>query len=252
MMFDKAELLFVCTANTGLARIAEGTMRAKLARAGLEDEYTLRSAALPVDLQPGDGIAGGGDEPGASFHLPGQPLSAERVNQADLILVMSRAEQRAILDTFVGAAGKTTLLNDMAGSAHEIAGVDTPSPRAFHRLCQELEPLVEAGFETILSRAATARADTMARVGLSTVLYHAEFVSPPVADLFALFRRAGFKLVDWAHDLNDDRVYTLAEMDRFAELLAANDLRCEQVHGMETSQFNPVARGEGLDRYVAI
>jgi sugar phosphate isomerase/epimerase len=92
----------------------------------------------------------------------------------------------------------------------------------------------------------------MARVGLSTGLYHGEFVTPPLPQVLALSKRAGFNYIDWAHDSNDDRTYTPAEMDHFAELLAANGLACEQVHGTETSQFNPVARGEALDQYVAI
>jgi sugar phosphate isomerase/epimerase/protein-tyrosine-phosphatase len=252
MAFERAEILFVCAANTGLARIVEGHVRANLTRAGLKDEYRLRSAALPDDPVAQGAIGGNREEAEAGFRLPGQLLSAERINQADLILVMTRADLRAVVGTFVGATGKTTLLSDMAGSAHDISGVDTPSPDAFRRLSQELEPVVGVAFETILSRADKARADMMARVGLSTILYHSEFVTPPLAEVLALFRRAGFKFVDWTHDMSDDRIYSPVEMDQFAELLAANDLECEQLHGMETGQFNPVARGEALDRYVAI
>ena len=251
-MFERAEILFVCTANTGLARLAEAALRARLERAGLADNYNLLSAMLPADLQPTDGVEGGGHGLETGLHVPGQPLTEERVNRADLILVMSGAEQRATRNSFAGAAEKTALVSEMAGSAHDIVALDAPSRGAFRRLYKQLEALVERGFETILRRADGARAVTMGRVGLSTGLYHPEFVTPPLPDVLALFKRAGFNFADWAHDSNDDRIYTPAEMDQFAELLAANDLECEQVHGMETSQFNPVARGEGLDRYVAI
>ena len=112
--------------------------------------------------------------------------------------------------------------------------------------------LVEAGFETILSQAEAARAATMARVGLSTSLCRGGNVSLSLAKVLALIGQAGVRFVDWAHDSQDGRVYTPAEMDRMAGLLEANGLKCQQVHGFEDSQFNPVARGEALDRYVAI
>ena len=57
-MFEKAEILFVCIVNTGLAWMAEGAMRAKLPQAGRPVQAAQRG-------QVGRPAAGGPD-PGSS------------------------------------------------------------------------------------------------------------------------------------------------------------------------------------------
>ena len=251
-MFKRAEILFVCTANTGLARMAEGAMWARLGRAGLAEQYSLHAALLPTDLQPAAGDARGRDELGGSYVLLGQTVSEEWVNQADLVLVMSRAEQRAVLEHFAGARMKTCLLSEMAGPARDIAGAETPTTRNFERLCRDIQALVDAGFDTILSRADAARAATMAGVGMSTGTFHYEFIRPSLDETLALFQRVGARFAEFSWNIDDDHVVTPEEMAQYSESFDAHNLRCESVHGFENTRVHAVTEGEALNRYVAV
>ncbi|GAJ05407.1 unnamed protein product, partial [marine sediment metagenome] len=73
----------------------------------------------------------------------------------------------------------------------------------------------------------------MTRVGFSSCIFH-EVTGPSLPEMFALFRRAKIRFVDWCHDAEHDIIYTPEEIDEFAELPEVNDLKCEQVHGFET------------------
>ena len=252
-MFETAEILFVCTDRTGLARMAEGALRERLFRAGMSDRCKLVSRVLPAAVLPRASLPDYGQtELGRGFQVSGMPLTQDQVGQADLILVMSETERRALSEHFVGAEGKTCLLGEMDGARREVSGTGTVSQAEFVRLCREVNGLVDVGFETIVQRANAARTATMQRVGLSSIIYYFEFVPPSLDETLAWFSHAGIQYVDWCHDLCDDRVYTARELDRLAELFEANDLRCEFIHGFENSQVHAITDGQTLDRYVAV
>jgi sugar phosphate isomerase/epimerase/protein-tyrosine-phosphatase len=252
-MFEKAQILFVCTAGAGLSRTAKSFVQAKLARAGAADEYRLDSAVLAsaAEWRPPTGEHDPAELARRS-DSSSRPLTPELVGQADLILVMSEAERRAVLGEFEWAAQKTFLLTEMVESRCGASGLTGPSQQSFDGRRQEMEALLEASFESILQRANSARETTMARVGLSTVIFVDEQVPPSLPDTLDLFRRARVRFVDWCHDFEDNRIYATAEMDHFAELLQAKGLRCRMVHGVDNSEAHAVTQGEALDRYVAI
>jgi protein-tyrosine-phosphatase len=105
-------LLFVCTGNTCRSPIAEAAARAELERRGWS-HVQVRSA----------GVAAAADAP-ASEHAVSvlaergidlsahrsQPLTAELVEWADLILAMSSSHRFALQD--LGAATKTAMVTD--------------------------------------------------------------------------------------------------------------------------------------------
>ena len=252
MEVEKAEILFVSTANTGLSEIAEGFGRERLSRAGLAGRYRLHSAVLPITPErPGPPADYG--HPGWCYDLRCQPLTQEKVAQADLVIAMSERERQAISQDFIGAKGRTFLLSRMAGDARDISDLAAPSRETLERRRRMVKPIIDAGFQRILEQAETTRAATMARVGLATVLFALEPVPPTLPETLSLFKRAGVPLVEWTcDDMEDDRVYTPEQMERLAALLEANDLKCELAHGFESSRFNAVAEGQALDRYVAV
>jgi sugar phosphate isomerase/epimerase len=119
-------------------------------------------------------------------------------------------------------------------------------------LCEEVQGLIEAGFDAILGRAEAARAATMARVGLSTGIYHYEFIRPSLDKTLALFARAGAQFAEFSWNIDDDHVVTPAEMAQYAESFQAHSLKCESVHGFENTRVHAVTAGEARDRYVAV
>jgi sugar phosphate isomerase/epimerase len=92
----------------------------------------------------------------------------------------------------------------------------------------------------------------LSRVGLSTTIWDQEEIKPSLPETLVLFSQVGAHFVDWAHDRQDDRLYTTAEMDRFADLLQDQALRGELLHGFETRTVHAVAEGQALDRYVSV
>ena len=246
-MFERAEIVFVSRPGSDLSHAAEDAMRAGLERVNMADRYVLHSAVLLPEADPlvlGTKHRG---EPSST-----ETLNQQLVAQADLILVINGAEREAVLREFPGAERRIFLLAEPAGTApDDSSGEPSLEDEAPDIQRQAIEARVQGQFGPILHQADLARNATMARVGLSNVIFDVEPVRPSMAETLGLFSRAGARFVDWCL-ADSTAIYSPAEMDHFAELLEANDLRCEMVHGVENPEVHAVSQGEDLDRYVAV
>ena len=147
-------VLIVCTANMCRSPMAEVIFRSLVKRAGDGDRIRVASA----------GTWGSREELAATYaqevvREDGLDLSKHRsriltqqdVDEADLILVMERAHSDDILMRFVRAEAKVRLLSEMAAKSHDIKDPYGGSRQAYEGTKQEIEQLLEAGYERIVS-----------------------------------------------------------------------------------------------------
>jgi protein-tyrosine phosphatase len=139
------EILVVCSGNICRSPYAEGYLRLRLARAGRPD-VSIRSAGTL-------GIVGSPPSPEtltlaaeAGFDLAGHrsaALAYDRVDEADVILVMEEAHRRAIAGRYPEDAGKVRLLSAFHPGARgmpRVPDIFDPigMPMAEYRRCFQL------------------------------------------------------------------------------------------------------------------
>jgi len=127
-------LLFVCAGNTCRSPLAEGLARALLA----DRSVTVASAGLtatagaPAHPETLAALARRG------LALPGfasRPLTARMLEEATLVLVMTRAQAAAIASRFPEQAAKVAL----AGDGQELADPLDRGPAAYEQVASALE-----------------------------------------------------------------------------------------------------------------
>jgi len=149
-------ILFVCTGNICRSPMAAGLLRARLRASGRADEYQVLSAgtwtengrpashyARVVMAERGIDISG---------HRT-QEITQRLVDTADLILVMTRAHRESLAAEFPDAASKIYLLSEMIGRSYDIADPYSASPAYYAYCADELETIIEQGYERILALA---------------------------------------------------------------------------------------------------
>lgn len=152
-MAEPRVILIVCTGNVCRSPMAAGLLQHRLASAGLESRYEVRSAGTwattgsPAAAYARQVMAERGID--ISEHRS-RDISAEDVAGVDLILVMTEAQREALLAEFPGARSKTYLLSEMIGKRYDIAD-PYGSGRAYYEYCAEdLSSIIEVGFGRIL------------------------------------------------------------------------------------------------------
>lgn len=133
--------------------MAAAFLQHKLAENGLADSYRVRSAGtwaqngLPASAYARLVMAEKGLD--LSSHLSHE-LTAQDVAQAALILVMTQYHKEALLAEFPEARDKTFLLSEMVGKRFDIADPFGTALMNYQYCANELENLIEEGYEEIL------------------------------------------------------------------------------------------------------
>jgi protein-tyrosine-phosphatase len=157
-------ILFVCSGNTCRSPLAEAIARRALAEEGLDGFHVSSAGAFAAD---GGRASAGSLEAARAAGLDleafvSRALSAELVENADLILVMEPAHRSAVLGLSPQADTKTLLLGELAGEEGPQAAVPDPfggSAEAYQRTYRRLEELIHAGLGRVAEMARRKEAE---------------------------------------------------------------------------------------------
>lgn len=146
-------LLIVCTGNVCRSPMAVGLLRDKLIREKMNQHVRVRSGGIwALEGQLASAYARqvmAEKDLDISEHR-GRNLTQTVVDEADLILVMTRQHEQTIARNFDGDMGKVHLLSEMIGPAYDIQDPYGGSLPDYRRTAAELEDLIERGSARIL------------------------------------------------------------------------------------------------------
>jgi protein-tyrosine phosphatase len=151
-----ATILLVCSANICRSPMAEHILHRQVERAGDATRLLVASA----------GTWAMSDEPASDtaqqiMAEDGYDLSAHRshslnqqdIDNAELILVMTRGQREDILARFSRVEGKIRLLSEMAGKGYDIADPYGGTTEDYAHTKGELENILALGYQRILALA---------------------------------------------------------------------------------------------------
>jgi protein-tyrosine-phosphatase len=150
-------ILFVCSGNYCRSPLAEGLARLRLKQAGYDGPFVVRSAgtlpeyegqlAAPLVLEVLREIGADGQ-----FNPPHQ-ITADEIQQADLILGIARQHLAWIGERYPAASACTSLLSDLIGERWDVIdpGVQELEPL---RVCRNtIDHVISTGLPELVRRA---------------------------------------------------------------------------------------------------
>jgi len=149
----KKTIIFVCTGNVCRSPMAAGLLYEKLMREDTADQVRVRSAGIwALEGRPASAYA---LQVMREHNLDitahrGRNLTQADVDDADLILVMTRRHADIIVRDLERTEGKVHLLGEMADSAHDILDPYGGSLADYRRTARELNDLIERGYLRII------------------------------------------------------------------------------------------------------
>lgn len=149
-------ILFVCTGNLCRSPMAAGLLRKKLAEEGLDGRYEVRSAGVQA-------VEGSRASRNAIIVMAQQwiditdhvahTITADDMEKASLILVMTRDHQTLLHQTWPQYAWKVHLLSEMSGKRQDVQDPYGSSMKKYEATADLLARYIDAGFERILELA---------------------------------------------------------------------------------------------------
>ena len=160
-MTEQATILLVCTGNFSRSPMAVAILEDLLREDGRETDFRVRSAgtwtregiaASPLAMEA---MAEKGLD--VSTHRS-HHLSRQDVEQAALIITMTRDQQEALLAEFPVAADRTFLLSELAGERHDISDPSgSDSLKSYRECASEIGRLLRSGYPCLVGLAAGDR-----------------------------------------------------------------------------------------------
>lgn len=152
-------ILVVCTGNICRSPMAAGLLRSRLK----EDEERRGWRVVSAGTWASEGRPASAyavaemDERGIDIggHRS-RSLNAELMEKADLVLVMTRNHAEALSVAFPDHEHKVYLLSEMVGQVYDISDPYGGTRLEYSYIAQELEQLIDEGYERIVSLAQEA------------------------------------------------------------------------------------------------
>ncbi|MDH4207269.1 MAG: low molecular weight protein arginine phosphatase [Anaerolineae bacterium] len=153
-MIGQDTILLVCTGNVSRSPMAAAILEDLLREDSRNTEFVVRSAGtwtrdglaaspLAVEAMAERGLD-------ISTHRS-HHLSPQDVEQAILIITMTRDQKQALLAEFHQAANKIYLLSELAGERHDIADPSGSDSLTTHRECaREIGRLLRSGYPCLV------------------------------------------------------------------------------------------------------
>jgi protein-tyrosine phosphatase len=149
-------ILLVCTGNICRSPMAAGLLRQRLREHPKRHDWRVISAGTwAAEGRPTSAYAA------AEMADRGIDISAHRsrgvtkdlMEQADLVLVMTRNHAEALKVAFPDHADKVHMLSEMVGETYDISDPYGGTKLEYSYIAQELEHLIDEGYECIVSLA---------------------------------------------------------------------------------------------------
>lgn len=152
------KIIFVCTGNTCRSSMAEGLMKHYISLSNLKDEKTVVESAglsvIPGDTANEKSIKVLKEEENIdiSSHVARQ-LTYEMIEEADLILTMTRQHKNAIISAVNKAADKTFTLKEYAfGNDDDISDPYGRDYEVYKNCCAEIKECISKIIENLEDR----------------------------------------------------------------------------------------------------
>ena len=149
----KRVVLFVCTGNICRSPMAAGLLNAKISRMGDADKLIAHSAGTwAMENQPASGhaitvMAERGVD--ISKHR-GRMVTRDELAAADVVIVMTRSHRDALSAEFPESRLKLHLMSELKERTFDIDDPYGGILSEYQQSAQELQELVEGGYQTIL------------------------------------------------------------------------------------------------------
>jgi len=149
-------ILFVCTGNICRSPMAAGLLQQRLREDPERHDWQIVSAGTwASEGRPASAYAVAemtDREIDISAHRS-RHVNERMMKEADLVLVMTRNHAEALRVTFPDQADKVYMLSEMVGKTYDIADPYGGTRLEYSYIAQELEQLIDEGYERIVSLA---------------------------------------------------------------------------------------------------